>query len=224
VTLPWAAVLFDLDGTLADTVELILRCFRHTMRAHFGEVPPDAVWLAGLGIPLREQIRGLARSEEESAAMLETYVTFQREVHDDMVSPFPGASELLSDLRAGGVAVAVVTSKRSALAHRTLARCGLEGAYDVLVGADDVVRAKPDPEPVHTALARLGLQGRAADTLFVGDSPHDMKAGRAAGTYTAAALWGPFSRELLAGGEADFYVERLADVLTLRPVGRPGAP
>ena len=215
-------VIFDLDGTLADTIELILHCFRHTMRTHRYEVPPDAVWLAGLGIPLREQLRDLARSEEEGAAMLDTYVAFQRSVHDDMVSPFPGASELLSELRAGGAAVGVVTSKRSGLARRTLACCGLDGAYDVLVGADDVVRAKPDPEPVQLALSRLGLHGRATDALFVGDSPYDIRAGRAAGTYTAAALWGPFSQALLDGREADFYVEGLADVLALRPVAPPG--
>ncbi|HSG09103.1 MAG TPA: HAD-IA family hydrolase [Longimicrobiales bacterium] len=219
---PWAAVLFDLDGTLADTIELILHCFRHTMRTHRDEVPPDAIWLAGLGIPLRQQLRDLARSEEEGAAMLETYVAFQRTVHDDMVSPFPGASELLSELRAGGAAIGVVTSKRSGLARRTLACCGLDGTFDVLVGADDVARAKPDPEPVRLALSRLGLHGRESEVLFVGDSPHDVRAGRAAGTYTAAALWGPFGQALSEGREADFYVERLADVLALRPLPSPG--
>jgi pyrophosphatase PpaX len=224
MSLPWAAVLFDLDGTLADTVELILRCYRHTMEVHFGEVPDDDAWLTGLGTPLREQLRGFARSEEEGTAMLDTYVTFQRSVHDDMVSPFPDAAHVLSVLRSEGVALAVVTSKRSDLARRTLARCGLEGRYDVLVGADDVVRAKPDPEPVQLALGRLGLRGQARDTLFVGDSPFDVRAGRAAGTYTAAALWGPFSRQLMDGEEADFYLERLADVLELRPVGPPRGP
>lgn len=228
MSLPWAAVLFDLDGTLADTVELILHCYRHTMKTHFGEAPPDSAWLAGLGIPLKEQLRSFARSDEEGAALLETYVAFQRTVHDDMVSAFPDASELLSTLRAEGVSVGVVTSKRSELARRTLSCCGLDGRYDALVGSDDVVRAKPDPEPVHLALGRLGLRGQAENVLFVGDSPFDIQAGRAAGTYTAAVLWGPFSRQVLDGEEADFYVDRLMDVLTLRPVrppvGRPAAP
>jgi len=219
VSVPWAAVLFDLDGTLADTVELILRCFRHTMRIHLGEVPDDAAWLAGFGTPLREQLKAFARSDQEFADMLATYVDFQGAVHDDMVSPFPGAAEVLSALRSEGVPVAVVTSKRSGMARRTLARCGLDGMYDVLVGADDVVRAKPDPEPVRMALDRLGLGGDARETLFVGDSPFDIRAGRAAGTYTAAALWGSFSRDLLEGEGADFHLERLTDVLTLRPEG-----
>ena len=220
MSLPWAAVLFDLDGTLADTVELILHCFRHTMGTHLGVVPDDAEWLAGLGIPLQTQLRSFARSEEEFAAMLDTYVTHQREVHDAMVSPFPHAAKVMSDLRAEGVAVAVVTSKRNGLAHRTLARCGLEGAYGALVGVDDVARAKPDPEPVQLALRQLGLSERARDTLFVGDSPFDIQAGRAAGTYTAAALWGPFGRDLLEKEEPDFFLESLPDVLALRP-GKP---
>lgn len=217
MSFPWAAVLFDLDGTLADTVALILRCYRHTMLAHLGDVPPDDRWLAGMGIPLREQLKNFARSEAEAGAMLETYVTFQGTVHDDMVSPFPGAVNVMAALKSAGVSLAVVTSKRSGLARRTLARCGLDGAYDVLVGADDVVRAKPDPEPVHLALSQLGLSGRAAETLFVGDSPYDMRAGRAARTYTAAALWGPFSRDVLDAEAPDFYVSRLMEVLALRP-------
>ena len=221
MSLPWAAVLFDLDGTLADTEELILRCFRHTMRIHLGEVPDDSAWLAGFGIPLREQIRNFARSEEECADMLATYVAFQHSVHDEMVSPFPGAAEVLTALRSEGVPVGVVTSKRSGMARRTLERCGLDGMYDALVGADDVVRAKPDPEPVQKALVLLGLADGAGHTLFVGDSPFDIRAGRAAGTYTAVALWGSFGRELLQEEGADFHVERLMDVLTLRPDGPP---
>jgi pyrophosphatase PpaX len=221
VSLPWAAVLFDLDGTLADTVELILHCFRHTMRTHLGVVPDDSAWLAGLGIPLREQLRGFARSDEEFAEMLDTYVEYQKSVHDDMVSPFPDAAKVMSALRAEGVSVGVVTSKRCEVARRTLARCGLEGAYGVLVGVDDVARPKPDPEPVQLALGRLGLRGNARDTLFVGDSPYDIRAGRAAGTYTGAALWGPFSREVLDGEGPDFLLESLMDVLALRPSGPP---
>lgn len=221
MSLPWAAVLFDLDGTLADTVELILHCFRYTMRTHLGVVPDDSEWLAGLGIPLQTQLRGFARSDEEFADMLDTYVTHQREVHDEMVSPFPDAAKIMSALRAEGVSVGVVTSKRNELARRTLARCGLEGAYGALVGVDDVTRPKPDPEPVQLALGRLGLRGCACDTLFVGDSPFDIQAGRAAGTYTAAALWGPFGRELLEREEPDFFLEGLMDVLVLGPVRPP---
>lgn len=86
----WSAILFDLDGTVADTVDMILACYRHTMHAHLGEVPPDERWLSGMGTPLVTQLQAFARSQEEGEAMLETYQTYQRSIHDSMVAPFPG--------------------------------------------------------------------------------------------------------------------------------------
>jgi pyrophosphatase PpaX len=213
----WAAVLFDLDGTLVDTTELILLCYRHTMKIHLGYVPPDERWMAGMGTPLREQLKGFARDAEEEARMAETYSTYQRAIHDDMVKAFPGAVETVLALKARGSAVGVVTSRRTPMAKRTLTLAGLDGVMDVLVGADDVVKAKPDPEPVHMALERLGLTGREAQTLFLGDSPFDIQAGRGAGTRTAAALWGPFPHEVLRAEEPDHFVARPEELLALRP-------
>lgn len=198
-------------------MELILRCFRHTLAVHRGVVPPDAAFVAGIGKPLRVQLEEFARDPEEVALMAETYSAYQREVHDGMVAPYPGAVELVSALRAAGVPVAVVTSKRRGMAERTLGRCGFGGLYDVLVGADDVGRGKPDPEPVFLALDRLGLSGRAGRTLFLGDSPFDVQAGRAAGTRTAGALWGPFGREILEAEGPDWLVRTPGEVLGLRP-------
>lgn len=214
---PWAAVLFDLDGTLADTVELILHCFRHTFQVHRGQIPPDADLLVGIGKPLRDQLRDFGLGSEEVERMAETYATLQRRIHDDMVAPYPGAVDLVRALRADGVGVAVVTSKRRGMAERTLERCGFAGLVDVLVGADDVTRGKPDPEPVRLALDQLGLAGEAGRTLFLGDSPWDMQAGRAGGTRTAGAVWGPFGREVLVAESPDWLVEEPGAVLALRP-------
>jgi pyrophosphatase PpaX len=77
--------------------------------------------------------------------------------------------------------------------------------FDLLVCADDVERPKPHPEPVHRALRELDAEG--GRTLFVGDSVHDMESGRAAGVATGAVLWGPFSREDLAGSSPDHWLE-----------------
>jgi pyrophosphatase PpaX len=213
----WRAVLFDLDGTLVDTVELILRCYRHTMQVHLGAAPPDERWLAGMGTPLREQLKAFARDADEAAHMAETYSTYQKTIHDDFVAPFPGAVEVTRALKEAGAAVGIVTSRRSVMARRTLERCRLEEACDVPVTADDVVRAKPDPEPLLMALDRLGLAGQGGRTLFVGDSPFDIRAGRAAGTRTAAALWGPIAREVLEAEAPDWFVSQLDEVLALRP-------
>jgi pyrophosphatase PpaX len=211
----WRGVFFDLDGTLADTVGLILMSYRHTMRAHLGEAPPDARWLATIGTPLRDQLRDFARDETEAAAMLTTYTEFQRRVHDEVVKPFPGAAEVLAALRERGSQVAVVTSKRREVARRTLEVCGLWDGVDLVVSADEVRRGKPDPEAVHLALTGLALDGWPGEVLLVGDSPFDLRAGRAAGTRTAAAPWGACGRESLAAEAPDYVLDELADVLRL---------
>ena len=215
---PWAGVFFDLDGKLADTVELILKSYRHTMEVHLGEVLPDERWLETIGTPLHDQLGHFARSDEEAQAMLGTYVSFQRAIHDEMVSPFPGAVRVLDTFRQQGARLAVVTSKRSRIARRTLEVCGLWDRVDLVVCADQVERGKPHPESVARALHELDLDRRAEEVVFVGDSPFDLRAGRLAGTMTAAALWGPFSRPRLEAEAPNFYLEELDDALAMRPL------
>jgi pyrophosphatase PpaX len=207
------AVLYDFDGTLADSTELIMRCFRHTMTHHLGACPPDEDWLSGFGTPLEGQIRRFARSDAEAAAMVETYRTHQDAHHDVLLRPFPRALETVAELARRGHPMAIVTSKhrRSTLAGLDL--CGIAGYFDVVVTPEDVSRAKPDPEPVLLALRRLGVA--AHEAVFVGDSPHDVAAGRAAGTRTAAAAWGPFPRAVLERERPDAFLERQEDVFGL---------
>jgi pyrophosphatase PpaX len=207
------AVLYDFDGTLADSTELIMRCYRHTMTTHLGECPPDDEWLAGFGTPLDTQIARFARSDEEAAAMLDTYRELQGRVHDDMLRPFPGAVATVRKLKLRGVGLAIVTSKHRLAVLRGMDLCGITGHFDVIVTPEDVSHAKPHPEPVLAALEKLGV--RPEEAVMVGDSPHDLAAGRAAGTYTAAALWGPFPRAALERERPDALLERQEDVLQL---------
>ena len=210
----WSALLFDLDGTLADTIGLILTCYRHTMRVHLGRELPDREWLDTLGMPLRDQLRRFARSDQEVQAMLATYSAYQRQIHDGMVAAYPGVREVLEQLASAGTPMGVVTSKRREMSERTLRCCGLAEFFAVLVSADDVASGKPDPEPVAFALRALG--SLAAETvLFVGDSPFDVTAGRLAGVRTAAALWGAFPREVLEAAGPDYFVAGIAEVLSL---------
>jgi pyrophosphatase PpaX len=216
--LPIRAVLYDFDGTLADSTELIMRCYRHTMSTHLGECPPDEAWLAGFGTPLETQIARFARDDEEYEAMLASYRAHQDEHHDTLLRPFPGAVETVAELARRGIGLAVVTSKLRRGTRRGMELCGLTELVDVVITPEDVENAKPHPEPVHLALSRLGVAPEEA--LFVGDSPHDMVAGRAAGTRTAAALWGPFPRATLLAEHPDVLLERQQDVLALVPGGR----
>lgn len=211
--LPVRAVLYDFDGTLADSTELIMRCYRHTMATHLGECPPDEAWLAGFGTPLETQIARFARDAQEYDAMLTSYRAHQDEHHDTLLRPFPGAVETVAELARRGVGLAVVTSKLRRGTRRGMDLCGLTELVDVVITPEDVENAKPHPESVHLALSRLGVAPHEA--LFVGDSPHDMVAGRAAGTRTAAALWGPFPRATLLAERPDVLLERQQDVLAL---------
>ena len=209
------AVLYDCDGTLADSTDLIMRCYRHTMATHLGECPPDEEWLAGFGTPLENQIARFARSDDEAAAMLATYRVYQDGIHDELVRPFPGAAETVAELDRRGIALAIVTSKHRRSTLRGMGLCGITDHFDVIVTPEDVSNPKPHPDPVRVALERLGVS--AGEALFVGDSPHDMASGRAAGTRTAAALWGPFPRASLLAEEPDVLLHRQEDVLALVP-------
>ncbi len=210
----WDAILFDLDGTLADSIGLILACYRHTMQAHFGDVPGDERWMEGLGTPLDRQLAGFARSPDEALAMRETYLAFQRTVHDDMVRPYPGVAALLDALHGSGCPLAVVTSKRREMTERTLRVCRMEALFATVITPESVRNGKPDPEPVLAAIAAVP-GARPERVLFVGDAPADLIAGRAAGVRTGAALWGPFPHGELAALRPDHLFEQPADIATL---------
>jgi pyrophosphatase PpaX len=212
VTPRFATYLFDLDGTLLDSVGLILASYRHTALAHRGSAPDDAVWLAGFGTPLRTQLRVLSDDPVEIAAMVETYREYNLTHHDAMTRPYDGIVPAVRAL-AARADLGLVTSKLREGAMRGLRHAELEDSFDVIVGADDVDRHKPDPAPVFAAVERLGAD--PATTIFVGDSPHDMAAGRAAGVRTGAALWGPFARAALEAHTPDYWLAKPEELLEL---------
>lgn len=189
---PPIAVLFDLDGTLIDTVELIVSSARYAFSDREGPRPTDAEWVTGLGTPLVTQFREWARDEEEVTRLVARYREFQMAHHDSLTRQYSGMREALDALRAGGYRIGIVTSKLNALARRGLTCAAIDDCFECIVGCDDTTRHKPDPEPVLYALDRLGVRPERA--TFVGDSPYDIAAGNAAGVYSVGALWGPFSR------------------------------
>ncbi|MDQ6887429.1 MAG: HAD-IA family hydrolase [Gemmatimonadota bacterium] len=207
------ALLFDLDGTLVDSIELILASFRHACRAHLDRLPPDKEWVAGIGTPLLTQLRGIAPTDAVASAMAESYRSYQHEHHDRLMREYPGVRETLALFRARGHPTALVTSKASALALRALSFSGLEGTMDVVVGCDHCTRHKPDPEPVLLALRQLGRS--AGEAVFVGDSPHDVASGKAAGVLTIGALWGPFLRSELERASPDWLLSDIRELPAL---------
>lgn len=209
-----AAVLFDLDGTLIDSIELILKSAHYAFTKCGLPVPSRAEWTTGIGRPLPVMFRHFAPGgEEDVPGLILAYREFQMANHDALVTAYSGVPDMLTTLAKRGHPMAIVTSKTDALAARGLAHTGIDKFFDTIVGMDSCQRHKPDPEPVRIALERLGYS--AGEAWFVGDSIHDMESGNAAGVATVGALWGPFGEEDLAPSKPKHLAQRVEDVIGL---------
>lgn len=206
------AVLFDLDGTLVDTVPFILAAVRHAFEG-YGRCPTDAEWIAGIGTPLRVQLASFARRPEDVQALFDRYRGYWLEHHDRETRCFPGALEAVEVLSRAGHPLGIVTAKIEEGAYRTLRHTGLLRFVRAVVGADSCANAKPHPEPVLLALTRLGYP--PSEAVLVGDSPHDVAAARAAGAIAVGALWGASAREALAAAGADHLLASVSEVPAL---------
>lgn len=204
------AVLFDNDGTLVDTQELLLESFRRATREVLGKTIPDDRLMAKVGQPLSVQMWDFTDDEDEHDELLRVYRGFNERVHDERIALFPGTAEALDRLREAGLALGVVTSKMHPLAARGLEVLGMADYFGCLVGADDCERHKPDPDPAVLGARLLGVDPR--NCFFVGDSPFDMQAGRAAGMRTAAVLWGMFGEDTLRAENPDVVCARFDEL------------
>lgn len=200
----FSGVLFDNDGTLIDTHDLILSSMRHATRTVLGEALPDAQLMAKVGQPLAVQMKDFSSDPAIQETLLAVYREHNHAHHDAMVRAFPGIEQCLSSLAAGGVKLGVVISKMHALAWHGLQIMQLAPYLSCCIGADDTERHKPDPQPVCAGLERLGLEPQ--ECLYVGDSPFDMQAGRGAGCKTVAVTWGMFPEAVLRAEDPNFII------------------
>jgi pyrophosphatase PpaX len=206
----YSTVLFDLDGTLLDSTRLILDSFHHTFAEHGLPAQADEEFLAGVGTPLKIEFAKYRNNPEEIDAMIATYREYNFRHHDRMVSAFPGAIACVRKFAEAKIRLAIVTSKGRHGAKIGLEALTLTDVFEVLVCAEDVTRHKPDPEPVRHALEKLGVSPN--ETIFIGDSLHDMRSGRGAQVATGAALWGPFAKKSLALTEPTHFFESFEEV------------
>ncbi len=206
------AVLFDLDGTLVDTVPFILAAARHAFEG-YEACPTDAEWIAGIGTPLRTQIASFVRRPADVEPLFERYREYWLAHHDSETHCFPGALEIVAELGRRGHPIGIVTAKLEHGAQRTLTHTGLIAHVQAVVAADSCANSKPHPEPVLLALSRLGSAAR--DAILIGDSPHDVAAAKSAGALAVAALWGACDREVLAAAGPDYFLRDVRDVPAL---------
>ena len=204
------AVLFDLDGTLIDSIGLLLASVKHTFSGREGSAPTEEEWIAGIGTPLAAQLSPFVESDEEAGELVARYRAFQREHHDRLTTPYEGVLDTVEQLYNWGHPMGVVTSKSNEMMERGLRYTGLDVYMKTMIGCDSCSVHKPDPFPVQMALDELGYE--AHETVFVGDSPHDIASGNGAGVTTIAALWGPFSKAQLAPYKPTLYLESITDL------------
>jgi pyrophosphatase PpaX len=208
----YTTVLFDLDGTIIDTNELILQSFLYTLNHYFpGKYTKEDV-LPYMGQTLFEQMERYGGKE-----LMNELVAHYREhnvrVHDELVTEFPHVAEVIPQLAEMGVQLGVVTTKMSKTALMGLRLFDLERYMQVLVTYESTVEHKPHPAPVLLALEELGAD--PARTLMVGDSEYDILAGKRAGIATAGVAWSLKGEAYLQQFEPDYILRDMREIVPI---------
>jgi HAD superfamily hydrolase (TIGR01509 family) len=190
-------IIWDFDGTLADTRPIIEAGMDHTLQVLGLDPRLKAEWLKCVGLPVEEGISrtfgalGIGADEVTRA-----YRSFRHTEHDRLLKGFKGVGELLEELRGLGMPMAIASSKRGEPLRRQLKALGWEGWFDPLVTPDEVKAGKPDPESLRLCLAAHGLEPREA--VMVGDSPYDLDMAQRAGVPSVAVGHGFSSQAEMA--------------------------
>ncbi len=211
----YQAVVFDLDGTVVDSVELIIVSFQHAILKVLGREISREDSIAWVGMPLREQMERF--SSEHADELVEVYREFNHREHDRMLTLYEGIEDLLHSLRKAGVKVGLVTSKSRFTTQMAFDLTGIEAYFQAVVCAGEASGNKPAPDPILACLEQLGVAPCAS--VYVGDSPADIQAGLAAGSAAMAVSWGVFPPERLEAEKPDALVHtipELADMLGVR--------
>jgi len=205
-------VLFDLDGTVIDSGGIILASMRHATREVLGRDFPDDQLLRTVGGPgLEAQMRAL--DPERVDELVTVYRAHNEPLHEELLS-CAGMEDALEQLRAQGRRLGLVTAKRRATVELAFEHVPLRHVFDTIVGGDETERHKPDPEPLLLAAERLGA--RPEETAYVGDSPFDIRAAKAAGMGSVAVTWGRIhDRARLEREEPDAIVDTAEELLAV---------
>ncbi|OAB42178.1 pyrophosphatase PpaX [Paenibacillus glacialis] len=205
-------ILFDLDGTIIDTNELIIKSFIHVLEDHTQAPFTREQIIPKMGLTLEQQMQ-IFSGVEDVTHFVQAYRTYNDVVHDEMVQPFPQVLEVIEALHHKGIAMGVVTTKNRPGTLKVLEMFGLMKYMKSIVTVIDVEYPKPHPEPVLKALKELGSDPRK--TLMVGDSPVDIQAANAAGVWSAGVSWSLKGEEVLREYNPNYILHSMNDLYPL---------
>jgi len=206
----YTSILFDFDGTVANTNGLVLGSWKHAFRVLRGIEQSDEFIKKTFGEPLGVSMQKFFPEVPVDEA-ISIYRSHQKDIFEEMIEPFPGMVELIKELKARGYKVALTTSRLYNSTMVGVRKFGLEDVFDVIVTADDTTKHKPDPEPLLICLAKLGVETK--DAIYIGDTASDSLAARNAGVDFGLAGWGAFSTEGFAS--IHHYFAKPEDMLKL---------
>ncbi|AXI39237.1 MAG: pyrophosphatase PpaX [Bacillaceae bacterium] len=204
-------VLFDLDGTLINTNELIIESFLHTLNYYYpGKYQREDI-LPFIGPPLIDTFQRI--NPEKAEEMVRRYREFNHAQHDLLVKEYDHVHETVRALKEKGLKLGIVTTKIRDTVMMGLKLTEMDSFFDAIITLDDVQHAKPHPEPVLSALKLLGSE--PSNALMVGDNLHDIEAGKNAGTLTAGVAWSIKGREYIESLKPDFVLDKMSDLLNI---------
>lgn len=215
----YKTVLFDFDGTLVDTIPLIVESFQYTFMTLSGIKEDEKKIMSTIGIPLEEVFSDLDENKRTEA--VDVYRKFNQEKLNRGTGIFLGIKHMLELLSVNNIRLGVVTSKRYDSANITAKFFEIDHYFDVFVSRDSTKRHKPDPEPLEKAIFLLDKKCQDKtfldkdNILFVGDSIHDLRCARNSGIDCAIVNWTYMDKEELKNNSPDFWLDKPADILEL---------
>lgn len=204
-------LLFDFDGTLLDTNELIIQTFLAVLDHHYPGRFNREDALHFIGPSLEQTFTAIDPTRVEE--LTTEYRQLNRIMHDDLVEEYDGVAETVRHLKAQGLKMAIVSTKRSETILHGLSLMGVSGVFDVIVGLDHVTNPKPHPEPLQLALTQL--ESSPDEALMIGDNSHDIEGGKNAGVRTAGVAWAAKGEDYLAKFKPDYMLQHISDLLDL---------
>jgi pyrophosphatase PpaX len=204
----FTAVVFDLDGTLVDSVELITVSFQHAIREVLGREASRGEAVQHVGTPLKEQMVRI--SPERADELVAVYREFNHREHDRMLKLYDGILDLLDELTKAGCRLGLVTSKFRPTTQMAFDLTGIEPYFDATVCCDDAPGNKASADPILFCLEHLGVP--PAEAAYVGDSPSDIQAAHAAQVTAIAVTWGVFDTEALTAEKPEILVHTMSQL------------